>query len=125
MQASNGETKGLGGPIERGQPSWEKAVVGDLATRCHAPPIRQCMVIVAYEKSCAWRRVIHWLSSRLLPACRSGDNEPNGGVADRNGAFAIKVHRRVFLALQRSDGDGGVLELPRTKVVMAGIRHNH
>ena len=32
MQASNGETKGLGGTAGRGRPSWEKAVAGDWAT---------------------------------------------------------------------------------------------
>ena len=32
MQESNGETKGLEGTVGRGRPSWEKGVVGDLAT---------------------------------------------------------------------------------------------
>ena len=44
------------------------------------------------EKSHAWRRVIHWLSTGLLPACRSSDDEPNGGVVG-------KVHQRVFSTL--------------------------
>ena len=91
-QASNGETKELGGTIGRGRLSWEKPVTGDLATR-------QLMVAAANEKSRTWRHVIHWLSPGLLPACRSVDNEPNGGVASQNGAVARKVHQRVFPAL--------------------------
>ena len=66
-----------------------------------------------------------WLLLGLLPACRLGDDEPNGGVTDRNGAVVGKVHQRVFPALQKFDGDEGALELPGTKVVMAGIRYNH
>ena len=33
MQASNGETKGLGWSVEKRRPIWEKGVVGDWATR--------------------------------------------------------------------------------------------
>ena len=59
------------------------------------------------EKSREWRHMTHWLSSGLLPACRSGDDKPNGGVVNRNGAVAGKVHRKGFPVLQMSDGDGG------------------
>ena len=65
------------------------------------------VVIVVEEKSRKWRRVTHWLSPGLLPACRSGDDKPNGGVAGRNGVVAGKFHRQGFPALQRSDNGGG------------------
>ena len=74
----------------------------DLATRvtCHPRIVTRWRVLAAVdEKSCAWRRVIHWLSPGLLPACRLGDDEPNGRVAGRNGVIAGKVQRRVFPAL--------------------------
>ena len=32
------------------------------------------------------------------------------------GAVVGKVHRRIFSAVKRSNGGGGVLELPRMKV---------
>ena len=118
MQASNREIKGLGGTVGRGQRNWEKAVAGDLAT-CRR------MVAATDGKSRAWRSVRYWLSPRFLPTCKSGDDEPNGEVASRNGPVAEKVHWRVFPSLKRSDGGEGVLELPRTKVVVARIRHNH
>ena len=38
------------------------------------------MVVVVNGMSHAWRRVRDWLSPGFLPACRSGDDEPNGGV---------------------------------------------
>ena len=41
MQASNGETKGLGGIAGRGRLSWEKVVAEDWAMRRHAPSIGQ------------------------------------------------------------------------------------
>ena len=63
----------------------------------------------------------NWLSPGFLPASRSDDDEPNSGVAGHNGAIAKKVHQRVFPAQKRADGSG-VLELPGTKVVVAGIR---
>ena len=71
----------------------------NLATPCHLPPTRRHVVVAADEKSCGWGCVIHWLSPGLLPTCRSGNDEPNGGVVDRNGAVVGKVHRRVFLVL--------------------------
>ena len=71
-------------------------MVGDWATRCHVLPTHRCVVAVVEEKSRAWRSVTQWLSSRLLPACKSGDGDPNGGVIGRNGAVAVKVHWRVF-----------------------------
>ena len=92
MQASNEETKGLGGTVGRGRPSWEKAVVGDWATQ-------RRVVIAAEEKSRVWRRVTHWLLPGLLLACRSGDDEPTGGVASRNGVVAKVVHQRGFPVL--------------------------
>ena len=82
----------------------------DLATRRHAPPTHQRVVATADGKSRAWRRVRYWLSLGSLSACRSGNNEPNGGVTDRNGAVAEKVHKRVFPPLKRSDGGGGILD---------------
>ena len=87
MQASNGETKGLGGIAGRGRPNWEKVVAEDWAMRRHAPSIGQRVVVSVEEKSHAWRRLTHWLSPGMLPTCRSGDDEPNGGVACRNGAI--------------------------------------
>ena len=77
-------------------------MVGDWATRRHVPPTSRRVVAVTEEKSHAWRCVTHWLS-----ACRSGDDEPNGGVVGRNGEVAGKVHWRVFSALQKSNGGGG------------------
>ena len=52
-----------------------------------------------------------WLLG-FLPACRSGNDEPNVG----HGAVAGKDHQRIFQAMKRSNGGEGVLELPRTKV---------
>ena len=98
---------------------------GDLATRRHAPSMSRCMVATANGKSRAWRRVRYWLSPGFLLACRSSDDEPNGGVVIRNGVVAGKGHQRVFLALKRFDGYKGVLELLETKVLVVGIRHNH
>ena len=98
---------------------------GDLATRRHAPSMSRCMVVVVDGKSREWRRVRYWLSLGFLPACRSGDDEPNGGVVGRNRVVAGKGHQRVFPALKRSDDYERVLELPETKVVVIGIRHNH
>ena len=66
-------------------------MAGDLAKHYHTPPMRRRVVVVVDEMSRAWRHVIHWLSSRLLLACRSGEDKPNGGVVDWNGAVARKV----------------------------------
>ena len=64
----------------------------------------------------------HWLSPRFMLACRSGDDEPNGGVAGRNGAIVEKVHQGVFPTLKRTDGSELILEFLGTKVVVVGIR---
>ena len=79
MQASNGETKGLGGAARRGRSSWEKVVAGDWATRRHVPPTCWCAVATAEEKSRVWRRVPHWLLLGLLSTCRSSDDDPMVG----------------------------------------------
>ena len=94
----------------------------DFATCRHVPPTRQRMVAAADEKSRTWRGLRDWLLPRFLPAYRSGDDKPNGGVVGHNGAVIRKVHWRVFPAMKRSDSSGGVLELSGTKVVVAGIR---
>ena len=68
----------------------------DWATRCHAPPTCRRVVVAAEEKSHVWRHMTHWLSPRLLLVCRSSDDEPNGGVAGRNGVVAETFHQRAF-----------------------------
>ena len=82
-------------------------MVRDRAMHCHTPPTHRRVVAAAEEKSRAWRHVTHWLSPGLLPTCRSGDDKPNGGVVGWNGGVVEKVHRRVFLALQKFDDGGG------------------
>ena len=59
MQASNGETMGLGGTARRGRPTWEKRVAKDLATPWH-------VVATADGKSCARRRMRDWLFPGFL-----------------------------------------------------------
>ena len=89
MQASNRETKGMGGTVEG----------DDQAGRRRWPE--------------TWPRADAWWLLQMRSHARD------------TLVVARVVHRRVFPALQRSDGNGGVLELLGTKVVMAGIRHNH
>ena len=88
-----------GGDDQAGRRRWSE--IGSCTVMCY------CVVTVVEKKSRAWRRVTHWLSPRLLPLCRSSDDEPNGGVTCRNGAVTKKVHWIGFSVLQMSDSDEG------------------
>ena len=48
----------------------------------------------------------HWLSPGMLPACRSGDDEPNGGVAFRNGAITREFFFRHCRGLTAAEDSG-------------------
>ena len=57
----------------------------------------------------------NWLSPGFLSTCRSGDDEPNGGVANWICCSRHKSSSENFFQ-ERSDDGKGVLELPGTKV---------
>ena len=57
-----------------------------------------------------------WLSLGFLPACRSGHDEPNGGVAGQIWSSCRKSSLENFFGNEEFDSGGGVLELPGTKV---------
>ena len=64
-----------GGDDQAGRRRWSETGPRVVTRHPHVE-----VVAVVEEKSRAWRRMTHWLSPGLLPTCRSGDDEPNGGV---------------------------------------------
>ena len=92
MQVLNGETKGLGGTVRKGRPSWEKGVVGNLAMRRHVPTRGGC-------RRGRNTRVGYLMPKIFLLVGRSSRGNSKGGVADQKQCH-WKSHWKIFLAVE-------------------------
>ena len=76
MQVSNAETRGLGGTIEKGRPSWEKGVVGNLA-------MHRRVVVAAKREPRTRGRMGYLLPEIFPPMGRLGQGNSKCGVAEK------------------------------------------
>ena len=82
MQALNGETKRLGGIVEKGRPSWEKGVVRDLTTRQH--------VVAATERETCTCGCVGYLMLEIFPLVgRLSQADSKDGVVGQKSSWKI------------------------------------
>ena len=105
MQVSNAETRGLGGTVEKGRPSWEKGVVGTLAMHRR--------VVVAAKREPRTRGRMGYLLPEIFP--------PMGRLGQGNVGSPKKLSKK----FSDNRGDLMTVEDSRDKGGVVGVRYNH
>ena len=74
---------------------------------CHACPTHWCVVVVARERTNAWRHVVCLSEPGFRTRGRSGRGAPDGGSPTEVEVVVGKVHRKIFRVAARCFDSGG------------------